>query len=80
MYSNVPPLHRHSSDHGGHAVTTQTVSKHRGHHGVAVGDVGPMLLRQGYDDLKQKGNGDHQIVISIIWFKFLLKQRKVMSV
>lgn len=50
-YINVPPLHRHSSYHGGHAVATQTVPEHRGHHGVAVRDVGAILLRQSYDDL-----------------------------
>lgn len=66
MYTSVLPLHRHSSDHGGHTVTTQTVSKHRGHHGIAVRDVGSILLRQGYYDLNQTANKAHQIVASVI--------------
>ncbi len=66
MYPNVPPLNRHSSNHGGHTVTAQTVSKHRGHHGIAVRDVGSILLRQGYNYLNQTGNGAHQIVALVI--------------
>lgn len=50
-YINIPRLHWHHGDHGGHAVASQTVSEHRGHHGVSVRNVRAILLWQSCDDL-----------------------------
>lgn len=58
-YINVPLLQRQGCNHGGHAVPSQTVSEHAGHHGVPVRDVCTVFFRKGNDDL-WKGGGVHR--------------------
>ena len=52
-YFEVALLRGDGGNHGGHAVSPQTVLQHRGHQRVPVGDVGA-ALRQRNDNLDEK--------------------------
>jgi hypothetical protein len=52
----VPLFAREGGNHGGLAVATQAIAKHRGHHGVAVGNMSSAPLREGHYDLGTAGS------------------------
>ena len=50
-YFNISFIHRTCCNHRRHAITTETVTQHRGHHGISIGYMRAILFRQSNDHL-----------------------------